>query len=130
MAITVRNDTISLNSLVSLEMATVAIEISGYLHHRRGKAVPHCSISYLVSGQVLFHLDHSIPLVEGCPHVEDNSSGLKPGGGLIVRHVNPVYTTVKGQLLENCCHHFHRIRMRGQAKMGSQLVDSTQEEGG
>jgi hypothetical protein len=68
--------------------------------------------------------------MEGCPHVEDYSPGLEPRGGLIVCHVNPVHTTVKGQLLENCSHHFHRIRMRGQAKMGSQLVDSTQEEGG
>jgi hypothetical protein len=32
-AVTVRNDTISLNSLVTFEVTTVAIEIPGYLHH-------------------------------------------------------------------------------------------------
>jgi hypothetical protein len=68
--------------------------------------------------------------MEGCPHVEDYSSGLEPRGGLVVRNVNPIHATVKGQLLENCSHHFHRIRMRGQAKMSSQLLDPTQEEGG
>ena len=32
-AITVRDDSISLNSLVTFEVTTVAIEIPGYLHH-------------------------------------------------------------------------------------------------
>jgi hypothetical protein len=62
--------------------------------------------------------------------VQDYSSGLKAGGGLVICDINPVYAAVKGQLLENCSHHFNRIRMRGQAKMGSQLLNSSQEEGG
>jgi hypothetical protein len=68
--------------------------------------------------------------MEGCPHVKDYSSGLKPRGGLVVRNINPIHATVKGQLLENCSNYFNRIRVGGQAKMGSQLLYSTQEEGG
>jgi hypothetical protein len=38
-------------------------------------------------------------------------SGFKASRGLVISDIDPVHAAVKGQLLENCSHHFNWIRL-------------------
>jgi hypothetical protein len=50
LAVTVSNNSVSLNALVALKVASVSVEIPGHLHDGREEAVPHRSFSHLMAG--------------------------------------------------------------------------------
>jgi hypothetical protein len=49
-AVTISNDSVTLDALVTLEVAPISVEIPGHLHDGRRKAIPHRGFPDLVAG--------------------------------------------------------------------------------
>jgi hypothetical protein len=126
----VGNNSVSLDALVTFKMASVSVQIPGHLHDSRREAVPHCCLSHLVTGQVLFDLNHSVTFVEGRSHVQNHGPGLQASGSLIVCNIDPIHAAVKGKLLEHGSHYLHWVRLRGEAQVSPQLLHPSKEERG
>jgi hypothetical protein len=49
-AVTISNDSVTLDTLVALEVAPISVEVPGHLHYGRRETIPHRSVPNLVAG--------------------------------------------------------------------------------
>ncbi len=93
-AISIRNHSVSLISLIPSEVPSKSVEVPGNLHGSGRETVPDRSISDLSSGQKLLDLDHCVPLVEGRPHTKNDSPSLGPDLRRVISHEDSVHTAI------------------------------------